>query len=317
MPGCGNGDIQDTYAGIEGKESTAPNQPLDPAGISAFRGSTAHLPPRQVSKCIRKAKAKEGAMEDRLRLRPTPEQYQEFGNYLCKAHSWYKHLPLLGGPRFVVFVAADAGVGRLVAVLQGAKPESAATYSLVTPPEGPEFTDDHPRLHHGWQTTKEYRRRFGYLDFMSRQGPDEPYARDAGPPVRLPDQVEERCGFVLYPYVSRTFAEALIWGAHEKAIGRLRAGAAHSAREEVLELARLAEARETAWSILGDPEREWALYRGTSAEKPIPGEPSVDLRRYLDLDDRVQAISGSLKAREVEKISRALAELDDWLLHGR
>ena len=77
-------------------------------------------------------------MEDRLHLRPTPEQYREFGDYLCEAHSWYKHLPLMTGRRFVVFVAPDAGIGQLVAVLHGS-PGAATGYTLVTPPEGPEW----------------------------------------------------------------------------------------------------------------------------------------------------------------------------------
>ncbi len=131
-------------------------------------------------------------MQDRLQLRPTVEQYQSFGDYLCEAHSWYKHLPLLRGRRFVVFVAPDAGIGRLVAVLDGPTPETATGYRLLTPAEGPEFTDDHPRLHYGWQTTREYRSRFGYLDYMCRYSPEEPYARDAGPLIQLLQQVEER-----------------------------------------------------------------------------------------------------------------------------
>src|SRR5262249_50726775 len=90
-------------------------------------------------------------LEDRLRLRPTPEQYRAFGEYLCEAHSWYKHLPLEGGRRFVVFVAPDAGIGRLVAVMQPDGQGNTIGYTLVTPPEGPEFTEEHPRLHYGWQ----------------------------------------------------------------------------------------------------------------------------------------------------------------------
>jgi hypothetical protein len=255
-------------------------------------------------------------LEDRLRLRPTPEQYRAFADYLCEAHSWYKHLPLMEGRQFVVFVAPNAGVGRLVAVLQGTSPETATGYTLVTPPEGPEFTDEHPRLHYGWKTTREYRSRFGYLDYMCRRGPDEPYARDAGLPVRLPEQVEKRCSFVLYPYVSWTFAEAVTWNVHEEAIEQLRAGTAHPAREEVLELASLAEALQTAWSALDDLEREWVVSRGTKGEKSMPQDPSAILRRYLDLDDRVGGVSGALWAQEAEKIRRSLAVLDDWLLHG-
>jgi hypothetical protein len=113
---------------------------------------------------------------------------------------------------------------------------------------------EHPRLHYGWQTTKEYRSRFGYLDYMCR-GPGEPYARRAGPPARLPEGLEERCGFVLYPYVSRTSAEAVTWGAHAEALERLRGGAAHPAREEVLELA--ASRRHCR-----PPGRRWATRNG-------------------------------------------------------
>jgi hypothetical protein len=255
-------------------------------------------------------------VEDRQRLRPTPEQYREFGEYLCEAHSWYKHLPLLQGRRFVVFVAPDAGVGRLVAAFDGPSPDAATCLRLVTPPEGPEFTEENPRLHHGWQTTKEYRRRFGYLDYMCRQHPDEPYGRDAGPAVELPDEVEERCGFVLYPYVSRMFFQAVAWEVHAEARERLRAGAAHPAREEVLELARLAEASEATWSALSDPEREWLLSRLAEREWPTPAGASDLVRRYFDLDERTHEVASSLRAQEAEKIRRALAELDDWLLHG-
>jgi hypothetical protein len=255
-------------------------------------------------------------LEDRLHLRPTPNQYLEFGDYLCEAHSWYKHLPLMEGRRFVVFVAPDAGIGRLVAVLDGPSPEAATGYTLVTPPEGPEFTDEHPRLHYGWQTTKEYRRRFGHLDYISRRGPDEPYHRDAGPPLQLPEEVEERCGFVLYPYVSRTFAQAVTWSVHEEAVKELRAGAAHPARDEVLELARVAEALDAAWSDLGGPDLDWLVARDTEGEKSMPGEPSVALHRYLGLGARAQAISDSLRSQEVRKVRRALTELDDWLLHS-
>src|SRR6202042_1134513 len=91
------------------------------------------------------------AMAARLPLRPTAVQYRNFGDYLPGAHSWYKHLPLMKGRRFVVFVAPDAGIGRLVAVSTG------GGFTLVTPPEGSEFTEAHPRLHYGWRTTEEYR----------------------------------------------------------------------------------------------------------------------------------------------------------------
>jgi hypothetical protein len=156
----------------------------------------------------------------------------------------------------------------------------------VTPPEGPEFTDKHPRIHHTWQTTKEYRRRFGHLDYLWGGGPEEPRARDAGPPLRLPQRLEERCSFVLYPYVSERFVHSLGWR-HQEAIEQLHAGATHPGREAVLEVAQLAE----AWKRAQDTQR------------------ALLFKRMLE-------VSGALRGQEVQKIRRALAELDDWLLHG-
>jgi hypothetical protein len=229
-------------------------------------------------------RAAEVLMDDRLSLRPTPEQYRAFCDHLCQAHSWYKHLPLLTGERFVVFVAADAGIGRLVLVPVPDGPNRVADFTLVTAPEGPEFTDKYPRLHHTWQTTREYRRRFGYLDYMCGGGSGKQRDRDAGPPLQLPRRLEDRCSFVLYPYVSRLFHRSL-YGRHDEAIERLRAGAAHPARQELLELVQLRE----------------AMFAARGAE---PGR----------LSERYWQVINALRDREVEKIHRALAELDDWLL---
>jgi hypothetical protein len=230
--------------------------------------------------------AEEVFMKDRLSLRPTPEQYHAFCEHLCAAHSWYKHLPLLTGARFVVFVAADAGTGRQVLVPSRVGSKDAPGFTLVTPPEGSEFIDEDPRLHHSWRTTQEYRRRFGYLDYMWGGGSGEPRDRDDGPPLRLPPRLEEGCSFVLYPYVSGLFNRSL-YGRHDQAIERLRAGAAHPARVELLELVQLREAMHTA----------------QGAERSL-------------LSERIWEVIKALRAREVEKIRRALAELDDWLLHG-
>src|SRR4051812_30995960 len=98
--------------------------------------------------------------------RPADEQYREFAEHVGEAHSWYKHLPLLTGGQFVVFLSPDSGIGRLVARLEG------GGYSLVTPPEGPVFTEANQRLHYSWKTSEEYRRRFGYLDYAYRSHPE-------------------------------------------------------------------------------------------------------------------------------------------------
>lgn len=255
-------------------------------------------------------------MTDWQALRPTAEQYREFSDYVGRAHSWYKHLPLIGGGRFVVFVAPDAGFGRLVAVLHGPSAEAATGLSLVTPAEGREFTDAHPRLHYGWKTTAEYRRRFGYLDYIYRTDPDGAFARDTGTAVQLPCELEERCGFVLYPYVSGEFIEAITWHVHQEALQQLQAGVSHPAREQVLELASLTKAHRSAWSALSEPERDWVYQETEEGEKPLPGDASVALRRYVDLDKRIGAVAAELRAQEAEKVRKGLAALDEWLVDG-
>jgi hypothetical protein len=249
-------------------------------------------------------------------LRPTPEQYQAFGAYLGGAHSWYKHLPLMTGRRFVVFVSRDAGFGRLVAIPNNPDLAKVTEFRLAEPAEGKEFTEEHPRLHYGWRTTKEYRTRFGHLDYMCRRSDDDPYVRDAGEPVALPDEIEEWCGFVLYPYVSETFADAVAWDVHAEAVRLLRDGAAHPARDQVLELADLAEMSNAVWNRLGPAEQEFVIARQVSEDTPVPDSPSADVSLHLELAARAEGISAALREREDAKIYRALAELDDWLVWG-
>jgi len=185
--------------------------------------------------------------------------------------------------------------------------------SLETPPEGPEFTEANPRLHYSWKTTREYRTRFGYLDYSSHVTEDGLYGRDAGLPVGLPAQVLQRCQFVLYPYVHPYFANTIGWGIQAEALEELRSGAAHPAREEVLELAQLVE-------TLGDQaaecmrELELAGLGHGEVEEPSTAEPSEESRPSHALIGRVKAISKSLRDQEARKIHRALAALDEWLL---
>src|SRR5438552_195223 len=83
---------------------------------------------------------------------PTEEQYTAFAHYLCYSHSWYKHLSLLKGGYFVIFLAEDAGAG---------------------------YTRERARLHYTWKTTEEYRQRFGYLDYMWRFSAEYRFSRDS------------------------------------------------------------------------------------------------------------------------------------------
>ncbi|NHZ35541.1 hypothetical protein [Massilia rubra] len=131
---------------------------------------------------------------------PSADQHCAFVEHVRNAHSWYKHLPLQEGGRFVVFLAPDAGLN---------------------------YPTQHPLLPRG-NTLEGYREAFGYLAYAwSVSG--EPVQRDARGAVLLPPTFAHECRFVLYPYVSEDF----YWSVHEAAVARLKAGAEHPDRARV------------------------------------------------------------------------------------
>src|SRR5262249_51673247 len=148
---------------------------------------------------------------------------------------------------------------------------------------------NHPRRHYGWTTTKEYRERFGYLDYMDRSE-CEGYLRDAGAPVQLPPELEERCGFTLYPYVSRTFIFAVTWHRHAQALEQLRHGAPHPAREQLLELSGLARETGAVLKSLTPAELDLAL-AVEEGDTPLPAEEvPAKIKKYLDLERRLKQV---------------------------
>ena len=235
--------------------------------------------------------------------RPTDEQYAAFAEHIGEAHSWYKHLPLLTGRPFVVFLAADSGIGRLVARLTG------SGYELITPAEGPMFTEEHPRLHYSWTTSEEYRRRFGYLDYASRSH-DGMFGREVGGPMHLPQEIWDRCTFTLFPYVSGGSGRDSVRWAHEKAVEQLRAGTSHPLREAVLKWARLAHQHDAAWQSLTAAERDLVL--GRHRDEKSDTTPAID--RYDQLEAELESIYFErLRPGELVKIRHALDELRAWL----
>jgi hypothetical protein len=238
--------------------------------------------------------------------RPTDEQFDAFADHIGEAHSWYKHLPLLTGRQFVVFLAPDSGIGRLVARIDG------SGIQLVTPAEGPVFTEENPRLHYSWKTSEEYRGRFGYLDYASR-GHDGTLHRDVGGPRELPQEIRDRCTFTLYPYVSGGDAgrDAVSW-AHEEEVERLRAGAPHPLRETILEWARLAREHGEAWESMTDADR--AIVSARWREEPEPPKPTPAVERYDGIEAQLDTVYyEQLRPGELAKIRNALGELRAWL----
>lgn len=248
-------------------------------------------------------------MNDMLSLQPTQEQYHAFVEHLCEAHSWYKHLPLQKGTRFVVFLAPDAGSGRISFVAEGFNGAMPIIKMQDIPPEEADFTEAHPRLHHTWKTTNEYRKRFGYLDYMFQINMDRFDARDAGPLVTLTAEIEQACSFELYPYVSSGFADSLNWGIHTEALRALSQGAEHPARKRVLELAYFVHKKEAVWERLDDHEQRLAFADDDVTEREAA--KSVKVQQFRSLRNISEEISKSLQELELVKIRRALSALDD------
>jgi hypothetical protein len=215
---------------------------------------------------------------------PSPAQYAGFARHICAAHSWYKHLPLEGG-RFVVFLAQDAG----------------ARYPLI-----------YPRLGPGENSTALYRERFGHLDYVWSADPAGPFTRGAGgDPPDLPAGFLDHFGMSLFPYASDDGAavEAICSGFHREAMGRLKAGASHPAREQLLRMAELFVESEELWRGLSDEEQEIAC----SVEDDVPDDIPAAVKIFSGLQASCYEIYWELQAGELAKVQEALARLEDWL----
>jgi hypothetical protein len=244
---------------------------------------------------------------------PSATQLDAFAEHLCNAHSWYKHIPLVTGAEFVVFLAADAGAG----------------------------FEDRDRMHYGWKRSAEYRARFGHLDYCWRDDNAAPYDRDGihpddepTPPELLDPELRTRFGFRLYPMVSTDIngMEAIHYDLHADALDALRRGAPHPYRARILAWAAHDREFDELYSAVTADDRdhyhelqrlhgdaiEDAEYR---AEPPpnILALPEVraiasrtKLHRMLEIDEALRLNYAAMAWRERAKITAALAQLVSW-----
>jgi hypothetical protein len=220
---------------------------------------------------------------------PSAEQQAAFTAHVCWAHSWYKHLPLLAGGEFVVFLAADAGAG---------------------------YSDEAPRLHYSWKTTAEYRDRFGYLDYMYRQTPTDRFGRDAAPAVLLPPDLLAATRLTLFPFVSSDFnaPDACSWGIHDEGFEQLRAGIPHPMKALILEWQDSRATVDRLWGGLTREDQDVAVRLRQSqldtSSTPVP--PAVaEFLRVASLADSVYA---GLQRAEEAKVFGAIGNLAALLL---
>ena len=211
---------------------------------------------------------------------PSDGQCAAFAAQVADAHSWYKHLPLDARTAFVLFLADDAGGGFQTS----------------------------SRLHDGWKTTEEYRRRFGLLDFAWRLPGETEWRRDAGADVVPAPDLLAVAGFTLGPTAS-TDANAIEVLCSRYA-DELPAGDGGRAAFAILE--RLRQRVDDAYSGLTEGER----LAVADAELGYPPEPDdaallagAAVRGYRDEQRQLFEHYETIRAPESAAIADAIARL--------
>lgn len=205
--------------------------------------------------------------------RPTDEQFENFAQFVSNAHSWYKKLPLLTGWSFVVFLNPVAGAGH----------------------------ETSERLHYSWKTTKEYREKFGFLDYRPlEEGRSAASFSIAGREVVLPCEITERCSFVMFPYVQDHAVRF-----HDKDFDRILHGLEHPQSDRLLAW-RKAERDLTRCGVMTMAEEERLGQSELPKDHPLR-------RKYERYRSQKKAISQQLHSIESAKIRAALKNLKTWL----
>ncbi len=90
--------------------------------------------------------------------RPAQAQIDSFIEFVCGAHSWYKHLPLVPpGVNFYFYLDPNAGQELVF--------DKDGTMRLRD-----RLDTDRIKFHYTWMTTATYRSRFGFLSYSARAG---------------------------------------------------------------------------------------------------------------------------------------------------
>jgi len=207
---------------------------------------------------------------------PSEEQFEAFVDHVCDVHSWYKHLSLRAGGQFAFFLASDAGGG---------------------------FTDETPRLHHTWTKTEDYRRRFGFIDYIG------PWGRDGGAGLSLPPEIVEATRTTLFPYVCKCYnaPEACLWGVHADDIQHLLAHGAESPSDQDA-LRWYSSQSQPGTTPLTAQEIELAWANDESEDVDIDSLPKA-VADCIRADREAMSIYFDLQEKEEAKIRGALSRL--------
>lgn len=224
---------------------------------------------------------------------PTEAQCQAFAYYISGAHSWYKHIPLLTGAEFAFFLSKQAGAG----------------YSV-----------EKPRLHYSWQTTDEYRDRFGYLDYGWRFKSTDRFDRDAVGAVSLSPILHSACCVVLYPYVADNINAPSVLASPimpDDLVALQESNYSHW--QSIQQWLAAYHQQDQQWQTISQAERNQVI----AWEPTDAGDLTLQLAtlpppvaHYLHLEKQAMTLYTALQTQELHKIQLGLARLRQLCLEG-
>lgn len=217
---------------------------------------------------------------------PSPSQSKQFAADFGAFHSWYKHLNLYRGNKFLFFLNPAVAAG---------------------------FSEENPRMHYGWKTTAEYRSKYGYLDFKY-------YDQDAdfeqrnnrlieGTSLELPEMLYQQNAVTLYPFVALDFnaIESIGYADANENLKKIEAAIDYPQKKLVLQWSDLHRKLDAIWDLLSYEEQDLALE--LMDENEVADIPDL-VANYLQLDKEINLVYTRLQSTEQEKIELALEKLE-------
>ena len=210
---------------------------------------------------------------------PTEEQCNNFVEHLINAHSWYKHLPILSGGEFLIFL--DGSVGW--------------DYPLC-----------HPKIKSG-NTREGYINDFGFLNYIYRI--DDVWSNDGNSDIndlfrRIPSNVIEKCCFKLYPMISEEFEEA--YSIHKNEFKRLK-DENHPYLDLLISWEEFHNKKEKLWNLMSEEEQDIIVH--TDFEISSGEGCSERVQDYILYETNEYSFLEEIRKIEILKINESINNL--------
>ncbi|MGV3610623.1 MAG: hypothetical protein ACO1N0_06730 [Fluviicola sp.] len=205
----------------------------------------------------------------------TPEQKERFIEHLCNCHSWYKHLSLIKGGEFILFLDEEAGL---------------------------DYPSHHPVLPFG-NSQAGYRKAFGFLTYCWKTEEEIYYHRDDGKKIytqaESTSELNDAVRIQLFPYLSDEFLEAIPF--HESDFEQIILEKTHEGYECLSRIFLLKEKQTKYWREVLTEEEQDAYFEGMIETVPAKEYESLETELVHELE--------LIQLQEKEKISYAIDQL--------